>query len=116
MEVAANSLREAGSRQALRVSDLYGVRNRIVALLTGRPAAGVPDPGYRFILLAVDLAPADATELDPARCLAIVTEEGGPTSHTAIIARSAFRPLSRHAARPQSQMAHCCWSTAPPVN
>ena len=88
MEVAAGSLREAGSRQALRVSDLYGVRNRIVALLTSRPAAGVPDPGYRFILLAVDLAPADATELDPARCLAIVTEEGGPTSHTAIIARS----------------------------
>jgi phosphoenolpyruvate-protein phosphotransferase/dihydroxyacetone kinase phosphotransfer subunit len=88
MEVAADSLREAGSRQALRVSDLYGVRNRIVALLMGRSAAGVPDPGYPFILLAVDLAPADAAELDPARCLAIVTEEGGPTSHTAIIARS----------------------------
>jgi dihydroxyacetone kinase phosphotransfer subunit len=88
MEVAADSLREAGFRQALRVSDLYGVRNRIVALLTSRSAAGVPDPGYPFILLAVDLAPADAAELDPARCLAIVTEEGGPTSHTAIIARS----------------------------
>jgi multiphosphoryl transfer protein len=88
MEVAADSLRQAGSRQALRVSDLYGVRNRIVALLTGRPAAGVPDPGYPFVLLAVDLAPADAAELDPARCLAIMTEEGGPTSHTAIIARS----------------------------
>jgi phosphotransferase system enzyme I (PtsI) len=39
-------------------------------------------------LLTVDLAPADAAELDPSRCLAIVTEEGGPTSHTAIIARS----------------------------
>jgi phosphoenolpyruvate-protein phosphotransferase/dihydroxyacetone kinase phosphotransfer subunit len=88
MEVAADSLREAGFRQALRVSDLYGVRNRIVALLMSRSAAGVPDPGYHFILLAVDLAPADAAELDPARCLAIVTEEGGPTSHTAIIARS----------------------------
>jgi phosphotransferase system enzyme I (PtsI) len=88
MEVAADSLREAGARQALRVSDLYGVRNRIVALLTSRSAAGVPDPGYPFILLAIDLVPADAAELDPARCLAIVTEEGGPTSHTAIIARS----------------------------
>ncbi|HEY6685519.1 MAG TPA: phosphoenolpyruvate--protein phosphotransferase [Propionibacteriaceae bacterium] len=88
MEVAADSLREAGARQALRVSDLYGVRNRIVALITNRSAAGVPDPGYPFILLAIDLAPADAAELDPARCLAIVTEEGGPTSHTAIIARS----------------------------
>jgi phosphoenolpyruvate-protein phosphotransferase (PTS system enzyme I) len=60
----------------------------MVALLTGRPAAGISDPGHPFVLLAVDLAPADAGELDIARCLAIVTEEGGPTSHTAIIARS----------------------------
>ena len=88
IEAAADAMRVAGSRQALRVSDLYGVRNRVVALLTGRPAAGIPDPGHPFVLLAVDLAPADAAELDIARCLAIVTEEGGPTSHTAIIARS----------------------------
>jgi multiphosphoryl transfer protein len=88
MEVAADAMRAAGSRQALRVSDLYGVRNRMIAMLTDRAAAGVPDPGRPFVLLAVDLAPADAAELDAARCLAIVTEEGGPTSHTAIIARS----------------------------
>jgi dihydroxyacetone kinase phosphotransfer subunit len=88
MEVAADSMRAVGSRQALRVSDLYGVRDRIIALLTGRAAASVPDPGHPFVLLTIDLAPADAAELDPRRCLAIVTEEGGPTSHTAIIARS----------------------------
>lgn len=85
---AAESLRVAGPPQALRVSDLQDVRNRIVALLTGRPAAAVPNPGQPFVLLAVDLAPADTAELDTARCLAIVTEKGGPTSHTAIIARS----------------------------
>jgi phosphoenolpyruvate-protein phosphotransferase/dihydroxyacetone kinase phosphotransfer subunit len=88
MEVAADAMRAAGSRQALRVADLYGVRNRMIAMLTDRAAAGVPDPGCPFVLLAVDLAPADAAELDAAPCLAIVTEEGGPTSHTAIIARS----------------------------
>jgi len=88
MEVAADAMRAAGSRQALRVSDLYGVRNRMIAMLTDRAAVGVPDPGRPFVLLAVDLAPADAAELDAAQCLAIVTEEGGPTSHTAIIARS----------------------------
>jgi multiphosphoryl transfer protein len=88
MELAADSMRAAGPRQALRVSDLYGLRNRMVALLTGGSASGVPDPGHPFVLLAVDLAPADAAELDPGRCLAIVTEDGGPTSHTAIIARS----------------------------
>jgi phosphotransferase system enzyme I (PtsI) len=88
MEVAADAMRAAGSRQALRVSDLYGVRNRLIAMLTDRAAVGVPDPGRPFVLLAVDLAPVDAAELDAAQCLAIVTEEGGPTSHTAIIARS----------------------------
>jgi multiphosphoryl transfer protein len=88
VEEAADSIRAAGPRQALRVSDLYDVRNRIVSSLTGQLAHGVPDPGHPFVLLAVDLAPADAAGLDGARCLAIVTEEGGPTSHTAIIARS----------------------------
>jgi phosphotransferase system enzyme I (PtsI) len=85
---AADSIRAAGPRQALRVSDLYDVRNRIVSSLTGRAAPGVSDPGHPFVLLAVDLAPAQAAGLDATRCLAIVTEEGGPTSHTAIIARS----------------------------
>ncbi len=40
------------------------------------------------MLVAVDLAPADAAGLDATRCLAIITEKGGPTSHAAIIARS----------------------------
>ena len=84
----ADSLRAAGPRQALRVADLYDVRNRLVSSLTGRASVGVPDPGHPFVLLAVDLAPAAAAGLDVTLCLAIVTEEGGPTSHTAIIARS----------------------------
>jgi phosphoenolpyruvate-protein phosphotransferase/dihydroxyacetone kinase phosphotransfer subunit len=84
----ADTIRGVGSRQAERVSDLYDIRNRMVSSLTGRSVPVVPDPGHPFVLLAVDLAPADAAGLDSARCLAIVTEEGGPTSHTAIIARS----------------------------
>jgi phosphotransferase system enzyme I (PtsI) len=84
----ADTIRAAGTRQAERVSDLYDIRNRVVASLTGRAASLVPDPGHPFILLAVDLAPVDAAGLDATRCLAIVTEKGGPTSHTAIIARS----------------------------
>ena len=85
---AADAIRSAGPRQALRVTDLYDVRNRISSWLIGRPPPGVPDPGRPFVLLAVDLAPADTAGLGAGRCLAIVTEEGGPTSHTAIIARS----------------------------
>jgi phosphotransferase system enzyme I (PtsI) len=40
------------------------------------------------VLVARDLAPADTAGLDPAKVLALVTEEGGPTSHTAILARA----------------------------
>jgi multiphosphoryl transfer protein len=83
----ADTIRGVGLRQAERVSDLYDIRNRMVSSLTGRAVPGVPDP-RPFVLLAVDLAPADAAGLDATRCLAIVTEQGGPTSHTAIIARS----------------------------
>lgn len=46
---AAESLRVAGPRQALRASDLDDVRNRIVAPLTGRPAAVVPNPEQPFV-------------------------------------------------------------------
>jgi phosphoenolpyruvate-protein phosphotransferase/dihydroxyacetone kinase phosphotransfer subunit len=85
---AADAIRAAGPRQAERVSDLYDIRNRMASSLTGCAIPGVPDPGHPFVLLAVDLAPAETAGLDRTRCLAIVSEEGGATSHTAIIARS----------------------------
>jgi multiphosphoryl transfer protein len=85
---AADAMRAAGLRQAERVTDLYDVRKRIVSSLLGRGAPRLTDPGHPYVLVAVDLAPADAAGLDVTRCLAIVTEIGGPTSHAAIIARS----------------------------
>src|ERR671913_200745 len=39
-------------------------------------------------VVALDLAPADTATLDADRVKAIITEEGGPTSHTAILAKS----------------------------
>jgi phosphotransferase system enzyme I (PtsI) len=44
------------------------------------------------VLVARDLAPADTALLDTTRVLAIVTELGGPTSHTAIISKSLGLP------------------------
>jgi phosphotransferase system enzyme I (PtsI) len=49
---------------------------------------GVPEFATPSVLVARDLAPADTAGLDPAKVLALVTEEGGPTSHTAILARA----------------------------
>ena len=44
------------------------------------------------MLVARDLAPADTALLDPSVCVAIVTLEGGPNSHTAILSRALGLP------------------------
>ncbi|AZG44162.1 Phosphoenolpyruvate-protein phosphotransferase [Gordonia insulae] len=76
-----------GGLMAERVTDLNDVRDRVVAELLGVPEPGVPEPDVPSVLLADDLAPADTAGLDPTRITALVTRLGGPTSHTAIIAR-----------------------------
>ncbi|MEV4132107.1 phosphoenolpyruvate--protein phosphotransferase [Dactylosporangium sp. NPDC049742] len=78
----------AGGYLAERVSDLDDIRDRLVAASLGLSMPGVPSPGHPFILVARDLAPADTAGLDPAVVLGLITEEGGPTSHTAILART----------------------------
>lgn len=86
------SLAEAGGYLAERVADLDDVRDRIIARLRGEPAPGVPNPGHPFILMARDLSPADTAVLDLEQVLGFVTESGGPTSHTAILAKSLGLP------------------------
>lgn len=81
-------LTAAGGYLAGRAADLDDVRDRVVARLLGVPMPGVPDSAEPFVLVARDLAPADTALLDPATVVALVTEEGGPTSHTAILARA----------------------------
>ncbi|WP_042405672.1 phosphoenolpyruvate--protein phosphotransferase [Streptacidiphilus carbonis] len=81
-------LANAGEYLAGRVADLDDVRNRIVARLMGVPMPGVPDSDEPYVLFARDLAPADTALLDPTLVLGFVTEEGGPTSHSAILARA----------------------------
>ena len=81
-------LANAGDYLAGRVADLDDVRNRIVARLMGVPMPGVPDSDEPYVLIARDLAPADTALLDPTLVLGFVTEEGGPTSHSAILARA----------------------------
>ncbi|MFD1945606.1 phosphoenolpyruvate--protein phosphotransferase [Nocardioides aestuarii] len=76
-----------GGLMAERVTDLRDIERRMVARLVGEPEPGVPVPEEPSVLVAADLAPADTAGLDPSVVLALVTERGGPTSHTAIIAR-----------------------------
>ncbi len=76
-----------GGLMAERATDLLDIEARVVARLVGEPEPGVERPEVPSILVADDLAPADTAGLDPEVILALVTERGGPTSHTAIIAR-----------------------------
>ena len=71
-----------------RVADLTDVRNRILRILAGFPQQDLSSLPAPCIVVAHDLLPADTAGIDRANVLAIVTEIGGETSHTAIIARS----------------------------
>ena len=81
-----------GGYMAERATDLSDVSQRIIADLRGVPAPGVPTSDEPFILVAPDLAPADTALLDLDKVLGLITRDGGPTSHTAILARSKSIP------------------------
>ena len=80
---------KAGGMMAERITDLNDIRSRLIAELRGLPGA-VPQcdavSDVLVILVARDLSPADAAALDPAVVRGLVLEEGGTTSHTAILA------------------------------
>jgi phosphotransferase system enzyme I (PtsI) len=85
-------LTQAGGYLAERAQDLADVRDRAIAVVLGLTLPGVPDPGHPFVLAADDLSPADTAGIDTASVLALVTASGGPTSHTAILARALGLP------------------------
>jgi phosphoenolpyruvate-protein phosphotransferase/dihydroxyacetone kinase phosphotransfer subunit len=70
-----------------RAADVLDVGCQVVMNLlgVGRPIPVLAAPG---ILIASDLSPADTVHLDPSRVLGICTAFGGPTSHSAILART----------------------------
>ena len=76
------------TRMAARAADLHDVGQRVLRLLAGTEHGAPAPPGAPVILVAEDLAPSDTARLDPRRILGICTVMGGPTAHTAVIARS----------------------------
>jgi phosphotransferase system enzyme I (PtsI) len=83
----SDALAGLGGYLAERAGDLDDVARRAIGQLQGLPAPGVPSSRSPFVLVARDLAPADTVTLDPDLVLALITSDGGPTSHTAILAR-----------------------------
>jgi multiphosphoryl transfer protein len=73
---------------AARAVDLGDVGSRVLAFLAHRIEEGPLMPESPVILLADDLTPSDTAGLDPALILGFCTSGGGPTAHSAIIARA----------------------------
>ncbi|HTI13417.1 MAG TPA: phosphoenolpyruvate--protein phosphotransferase [Dictyobacter sp.] len=70
-----------------RATDIHDIRTRVLYHLQGRQTPQLRYLSEPVIVIARDLLPSDTAGLDAAVVLGIVTEEGGPTSHTAILAR-----------------------------
>ena len=86
-----------------RKSDVVQVADRVLKALVGRPRQ-IPAPRHKeedSILVAHDLSPADVILFKQHRYASFVTDLGGATSHTAILARSLNIPsiVALHHAR-----------------
>lgn len=71
-----------------RAADVGDVGTRVLRHLSQAIENKPFLPKKPVILVAENLAPSDTADLDPGKILGFCTASGGPTSHTAIIARS----------------------------
>ena len=71
-----------------RQTDLDYIEQRILRNLTGRGTESLAQIKEEVIVVAHDLSPADTAQMAKDKITAFVTDMGGKTSHTAIMARS----------------------------
>lgn len=71
-----------------RAMDLSDVGQRVLRHILGVVDTSAASTQTKSILIADDLTPSDTANLDPDFILGFITAKGGPTSHTAIIARA----------------------------
>ncbi|MDO5624718.1 MAG: phosphoenolpyruvate--protein phosphotransferase [Pseudomonadota bacterium] len=79
---------------AARAADLRDVGQRVLGKLAPELARheDAPQDGEHLVIAATDLTPSDTAALDVRRVAALCTAQGGPSSHTAIIARTLGLP------------------------
>ncbi|MCA1753899.1 MAG: PTS-dependent dihydroxyacetone kinase phosphotransferase subunit DhaM, partial [Spirochaeta sp.] len=77
---------------AQRAVDIHDVRRAVLRELLEEDNGASAGPDSPVILCARELTPSDTAQLDPERILGIITEQGGPTSHAAILARALAIP------------------------
>ncbi|HEY73803.1 MAG: phosphoenolpyruvate--protein phosphotransferase [Anaerolineaceae bacterium 4572_32.2] len=75
-----------------RAADVRDVTERVLRILLGVVESPIADLTTPSIILARDLPPSDTVLLDKSLVLGFCTAEGGPTAHTAILARGLGLP------------------------
>ena len=75
-----------------RAADLHDVGYRVLRIMMGADEQSYQLPEHPVIVVARDMSPSDTASLDRKRVLGFCTAAGGPTSHTAIIARALSLP------------------------
>jgi phosphotransferase system enzyme I (PtsI) len=71
-----------------RSSDLDAVGQRLLRILSGVNDTTLEQVNEKSLIAAHDLSPADTMQLDRGNIVGFLTDRGGKTSHTAILARS----------------------------
>ena len=77
---------------AARAADIRDVGQRVLRLLAGQTEEDLTALTRPAIVVARDLTPSDTVRLDKKLVLGFCTAEGGPTSHTAILAKALTLP------------------------
>ncbi|HYD19580.1 MAG TPA: phosphoenolpyruvate--protein phosphotransferase [Patescibacteria group bacterium] len=77
---------------AARIDDVEAVGNRILRALMNLPWLSLDAVPPGGIVLAKEITPADAAQLDPRRIAGLATVHGGAAGHTAVMARSLGLP------------------------
>lgn len=75
-----------------RAADIRDVGKRVLRILGGKDDTDLSGLAAPSIILAQDLTPSDTARLDKRYMLGFATAEGGPTSHTAILAKALGLP------------------------
>ena len=71
-----------------RIIDLSDISKRLISNLQRTQQSSLTDVNEEVIVFASDLTPSETAQMDKNRILAFVTDKGGKTSHTSIMARA----------------------------
>ena len=78
---------------ATKINDLVDLAHRLIGALIGRRLSDFDaQPEEDTIVVASELTPSQTIAFDRSKILGLATELGGPTSHTAIVARALRLP------------------------